>query len=243
MTFNMPSRMVRIASPDAPILPELHFPCVSHSGRHRYHRQLFGFWVEPHHRVAARAAYPNLTRSPINVDRIRNVVSLTGKRIDFPLVRLWIVAAEVAAAVARYPYDSIVRDFEPARTVHRRFPFGDLASRRIDHSYSLAVQLRVPDLPIRRDVDAVRRDPACFANRRHIRSLLGFEQLILFDLERRGIEPEDSVHRGIGVPADAVLIEAQCMRVAASLPAFAARSAEILSSSDRSGPSCRRAPT
>src|SRR6185295_10141143 len=203
-----------------PIFSKLQFPRVSHAAWHRNHRQLLSLWVEPHNRVAARAAYPNLSRSPVNIDRIRNVVALAWERIDLPLVALWIVTAKVAAAEAGYPHDSIVCNFEPARAMDWRLPLSDLARGGIDHSDPLAVELRVPNLAVRRDVYAVWSDSSRLAHRRDVGGLLGFEQLILFDLERSRIEPEDRVHRGVGVPADTVLIEAQRVRITAAFAAL-----------------------
>src|SRR6185503_4943284 len=179
MAFDMPRRMVRIASPNAAIPGKLEFARVSHSGRHRDHSRLFGLRIKSHHRVAAGAAYPNLATPPIDVDGVRNIVSLARERIDFPKVFLWVVAAEVAASKTGDPYDPVVGNLEAPRTVYRRLPFGDLVRRRVDHSDSLTVELRVPDLTVRPNVDAVGSYPPGFAHRRHIRCLLGFQQLIL----------------------------------------------------------------
>src|SRR5207247_4545098 len=127
MAFDVSRRVIRIASPDASILAKLKLASVGHTRRHRYHLQFFRLRIEPHQRVAARATDPNLPRPPIDVYRVRNVVSLARKRIDFPLIFLWIVTAEVAAAVARYPHNPVARYLKPSRTVDRRLPLRDLA--------------------------------------------------------------------------------------------------------------------
>ena len=113
MAFDVTSRMIGIASPDASILAKLKLASVGHPRRHRNHRQFFRLRIELHQRVAARATDPNLACPPIDVYRIGNVVALARKRIDFPLIFLWIVTAEVAAAVARYPHNPVARYFEP----------------------------------------------------------------------------------------------------------------------------------
>src|SRR4029077_19038435 len=123
--------VIRIASPDASILAKLKLASVGHTRRHRNDRQFFRLRIEPQHSVTARATDPTLARPPIDVYRIRNVVSLARKRIDFPLIILWIVAAEVAAAVARYPHNPVASYFEPSRTVDRRLPLSDLARSRV----------------------------------------------------------------------------------------------------------------
>src|SRR5262245_58162948 len=168
MTLDVPRGMIGVASPDAPILAKLQLACVGHSRRHRNDRQSLALRIESHHRVAACAAYPNLTRPAIDVYGIRNVVALTRQRIHPPPIILRVIAAKIAAAKTRYPHYSIIRHFQAARTMYRRLPFIDLARRWIDNSYSLAVELCVPNLAVRRDVDAVRSNTAGLAHRRNI---------------------------------------------------------------------------
>src|ERR1041384_2264994 len=174
MTFNVPGRVICIDRPDAPVFRKLYLSGVGHAGRHRNHGQLFGLRIEPHHRVAACAANPYRSGSTIDVDRIRYVVAFARKRILLPLLGLWIEAAEVAAAVARYPHNAIVCYFQAARAVNRRLPFSNLARDRVDNSNALAVELRIPDLTVGPDVYSVGITPAGLTHRRHVRSLRRF---------------------------------------------------------------------
>ena len=91
---------------------------------------------------------------------------------------------------------------EAARAAEGRIPLGDVAVRRlrIDPADAIAVQLRIPDHPIdRRVIEAVGRDAAGFTLAARL-DLAGFEEVILFSLERLRVQSEYRVPPGIGIP-------------------------------------------
>src|SRR5262249_26043212 len=131
-------------------------------------RPFLSLRITPQQRRAPRPTSQNLPSPPIDVDGVRIVTPLTRQRIDPPLISLRVVAAKIAATKTGYPHHPIVRHLQPARAMDRRLPFSDLACRRIDYSHSLAVELCVPNLAVRRDVDAVGVNPTGLAHCRDI---------------------------------------------------------------------------